>query len=306
MLAVPAVSSLGTVLLAHDSLPVVGFGDSMTAPGSGYFDLFAAQFAGRAHFNEGIGRQRTAHIVARIGAKPFTIAIPGRLLGREPQACVPSIDLLTSDRPKLIKVALPGVGPCVLRGDPAAGYTITTDKTVRVADCLPARVVSGYTDTRERLEAAPGIETLHRGLIVIRAGRNDLSANDFSISSIISDIWAAVSLVRRSAEKVIVAGVTNGSFDLPVRMGGKSAHDDHAVMVLDRTTALNEALRRAFGDGFVDPLANHLSKGGGSQYEIGGRLFSVLGSEVLIDGVHENDRGKDQTASLIYAKYLSM
>ncbi|RQS00228.1 hypothetical protein DIE02_27725 [Burkholderia sp. Bp8991] len=282
---------------------LVLFGDSMTAPGSGYGDNMPALFPTRTIYNQGIGGQRTSSIAVRFGIpNRLTLAVTGNQIPTSGSvACTPNILMLPSGDVTRVTV---GGTLCDLATSDGTNYTLkpvtAPSSPVNLANPAPATIVTAYVAGSSAASATP-IITFQQGVVIIRTGKNDIGKTDYSQSQVLADVAAMVQAVAARAKSVLVLGVTNGYNDLPTTMGGTQPDEPTSAARLIQIQQLNSALAAAHGTRFLDPLANHIAHGGGQAYTVNGTAYTVLTSTVLVDGIHENATGKSNTAALVQA-----
>jgi len=294
--------AVGFSYLALPTTDLVLYGDSMTAPGSGYGDALAALYPGRVTINQGQGGARTAGICLRFGVPGLTLAVAGNAIPTSGSvSCTPNNGLLPGTGTNAIRVSVGGV-ECDLAAVSGA-YSLTPvvypSSPVALANPAPAVALSARASGSTSASLAPRLTAMQQGVFIIRAGRNDVDKSDYSQSDTLAWIVAAVDAVKSRAKAVLVLGVTNGPIDLPESMGGSKATEAASDLVLSNIAALNAALASTFGPRYLDPLANHVALGGATSRTVNGNTYQVLNSTFISDGIHENSTGWANTAALV-------
>jgi hypothetical protein len=303
-----------------DTLPPVSmWGDSQTAGSSGYGDRLAALLPTRRSYNEGIGGQRIEMIAARMGAVPTilrrSLVLPasGRV---ELAAADLSIDLLHAPSGQsLVKVDVAGTS-AVLRyragTDPKSGrYTLARIQPTNAPTSLAAGAAVFATSgiATSDPDAAPPLSSLLKGVVLIRAGRNNLSDPSFDIAKGLDLMDKVVRHVERHTARIIVIGQMLGYIDLPPEQGGKSLSPAKTITLFESVSRWNDALAARYPGYYTDVQAYHVTHGGGQPITLadGGqtRTFTVLTAAapqpILRDGLHENAAGQRQTAEQMRA-----
>jgi hypothetical protein len=295
--------------------PIAMWGDSQTAEGSGYGASLAALMPERRSYNLGIGGQRLEMIAARMGAVPVTlrreIALPASGSVRlSPEDL--SIDLLRAPSGVLSMRVDAGGVPCVLtyqagasssqgvyllaRSNPAeAPTTFRAGTALRV---LSASVAGDDAGAAEPLDALLG------GVVIVRAGRNDLNDPSYDITRGMGLMDRIVTQAERHGRRIIIAGQMLGYGDLPAEMGGGSPNAERSAAVLGLQARWNQELARSFPAYYADVQAYHVARGGGAAVSLMGQggpvRYTVLTKDAKVpalrDGVHENVAGQQQTA----------
>lgn len=134
----------------------------------------------------------------------------------------------------------------------------------------------------QRFQATPA---LHDHTTVIWAGRNDVaSANS---AATVSD-WIRKMVALLPHDRYLVLSVTNGS------------HEPVGATGYNRILAINESLREAFGDRYLD--VRSLLVDAATPEEAGARSSDVPPPSLLLDNIHLNERGHAIVASAVLAR----
>lgn len=322
-LIVPARWDRARGLLARD--PALGaaialWGDSQSTDGSGYADELAGLFPARTIYREGIGGQKTAMIAARMDAIPVQIK---REVVLPPSgsatlaADMLSIDLFRTLSARIAARVTLGSVPCALVFDPAGGgghgaYTLTPLRPLAAALKVPAGTrlepISGFVPGTDAA-SAPELSTLLEGVVVIRAGRNDLNA-PYPLATGLDLLAAMVRQARRHTSRIVVVGQMLGYADLPRARDGAAPDDARGAMLLGQQSRWNAALAQRWPDYWADVQAYHVAHGGGQHVKLASPAgtagdFVVLTptaqTPALVDGIHENAAGQLQAAEMLRA-----
>lgn len=294
--------------ISYPSLPstdLVLYGDSMTAPGSGYGATLAALYPSRTTYNAGIGGQRTSGIAARFGVPGLTLAITGNAIPTAGSvSCVPNILLLNNPGGSTSAVLVSVGGVTCNLAQTSGAYTLTPlaypASAVAVPNPAPATVMTGFVDSGSATLATP-LSTHQTGVVIIRAGKNDVTKADYDKAATLASIASMVDAIKSRAKAVLVLGVTNGYADLPVALGGSAPSDATSDLWLASVADFNTTLAGIYGARFLDPLANHVALGGATAQTVNGHNYMVLNNTILSDGTHENATGWARTAALVQA-----
>lgn len=284
------------------------FGDSMIADAAtGIAPELVAALPGRTIYKQGIGGQDAKQVAARMGAIPITVTVAGGSIPVSgPATCTPSVDLLRrSGGVASCKVMVQGV-LCTLTFDfamnvGAGGYSLTAIDPpavpVAVAVDTAMRVLSGWVSGASATAAVP-LGDLLSGTVIIRVDRNDADPSN-AVEEVLASNEAIVRQLQGFTKCWLWLGTTNGYADKVVADGGERSSPESSHAYLSRVAAFNQAGKQMFSINFLDVMANHLASGGGQAYNVLGKVFSVLSSAVLVDGVHENASGKNLTVQMV-------
>jgi len=300
--------------------PLSMWGDSQTAPGSGYGDRLASMMPGRRSYNLGIGGQRLEMIAARMGAVPVTLRRKLVLPGSGPVdlgADDLSIDLLRGPSdPLSVRISVGGVQAALVHrpgADPKHGlYTLSrlhaAQGTTSLDAGTPVMVLSGTVRGDDPSGAEP-LPALFKDVVVLRAGRNNLNDPGYDIDQGLRLVGRMVDTVQRHTRKIVIIGQMLGYGDLPPQQGGGSTGAERSAALLALQARWNRELAQRFPGYYADVQAYHVAHGGGESVTLpaqgGTARFTVLTRTaplpVLADGVHENAVGQQQTAEQVKA-----
>lgn len=290
----------------NSSISVIG--DSMAfmlAP------FVAALYPSRTTYNEGIGGQTTQHVAARMGALQVTTTGAITLPTSGTVAVTPSIDLLYSNRSSAwsCRVMVLGIECWLVCAITTGAYTLKPVSYPASPLTVPAgtniRVISGVSPTTDPSNE-PLLKTMLSGTVVVRASRNDtaLIGSGSGRTTVLGYMQAIANQVAAYKGNLLLMTGTNGTIDMPVSSGlpGASASDAaSADGKLAGIAAFNALLLSTFPDTCIDPLANHVMRGGSTNQTPVSTTYAVLNSTVLdTDGLHENTAtGRPQTAAFV-------
>lgn len=298
------------------------WGDSQTAPGSGYGASLAALYPGRTAYNQGIGGQTIEMIAARMDARALTltaaVTIPTSGSAAVPIATLSTHLLqLAGAGSAVIKVIIKGVTCALAFTYGSANYTLTPidypAQAITAAIGTVVKVLTGFVSGTNPATCVP-LQTLLAGVVIIRAGRNNINGGliNYDVDSGLALIEAMVSKARRFTDKIVVVGQMLGYADLPTSLGGSRPDDLASWAILAAVKAWNAALAGRFGSWFFDAQAYHVANGSGEAKTIspGGTAYTytvltaTAGTVALSDGIHENAGGQARTAAGLAATQI--
>lgn len=272
---------------------IILWGDSMTAPASGYGDIFAP-ITSKVVRNAGVGGESSIGVCARQGAIPFMLLPDGNVIpasGGVPVTIVEPVStypMLQGDGiPDGIVVGtLAGVeGTLSLAkvGEPwahDAGDVYTFTRTVNGDAVSVPRATPFITNFSE---------LRRKDIAVIWIGRNNLTAKD----RIIADIKAMVKHMSASNPRFIIMGVTTAKREV-------TASTNYVAI-----RALNDALYLEYGKRFID-VHTHLTTYGlldagipATTADTADISLGVVPISLRVDTVHLNTAGKTVVANLV-------
>ena len=279
---------------------VVGWGDSMTAAGSGYGNLFNSDHPEYSFSNQGMGGQRAEAIAARTGALPITCRITGNEIPASGSVVLsgnPTPAILLTSGVRSLKVSIGGVEG-MLEKDASGVHTFTRTSggaTVTVPDPVSVTVLSGLSNL-------VSLNDVLERTNIFWIGRNDVGKIDYDEVEVLSLIRAAVDQQRPYCRKLLVVGVTNGIYDLSTSQGGTKSSDTEAQEALEQILSLNSALSDEYGANFIDmmPALQTENPAFFTTYNVNGTAYSVLDTTFSDDGVHGNSVGRQAVSDIIY------
>lgn len=279
------------------------WGDSLTAPGSGYGDTFASLMTGYLVSINGIGGQRSFQVAGRQGAVINSyneLTIPsGQIPASGSVACNPNY--MYSGPPggtNSARISVAGITGILTTSVSSGGAVTTTfsrdveGPAVNVTNPVKFSPESGLGNQYTPLK------DLRRRITFIYIGANDVGKSDYSQEFVLSQIDAMVSNLRAVCAKYLVLGATNAWGNLPVSQGGTRSDDATSQKYMDQIEALNAALKSKYDSLFFDTHAElAVTPGYSNTYTVLGKNYSVLTNVVSNDGVHYTTVGKNVIAN---------
>lgn len=293
----------GTEYPFNPTATVVGWGDSMTAGGSGYGDIFKADYPALNYSSQGLGAQRAEHIAARAEGLETFVVIDGDEIPASGSVVVTSlgIDLLftggMSVRDILVSVA--GVEGELVRTGATGEYTFerssSGDAVTVSADGELMTILTGLAQSETLIDTQKRIN-------IFWAGRNDVAEVDYSQAAIMESVAAMVRTQKAFCREYLVIGVTNGIDDIPTSMGGLQPTEEDSAVILNNIINLNAALAETYGDLYVDMLTelDAANPSYFTTYNISGTNYDVLDATFSSDGLHGNTTGRTSVSTIIY------
>lgn len=279
----------GTVEYPFNTTPsTTGWGDSMTAAGSGYSDIFAVAYPQYNHDSEGMGGQLSYQISARAGGYPVVCSATGNQIpatGAVDVLINPIFLLASSGGNQQIKVEIAGVEGVLNFTKVDTTYTFTRDAAgaaVNITSTEPVAIKSG-------LNINDPIDTLNSNICIYWAGRNDVGKVGYNQAVTIQNIKDAVATHKAFNSNYLVLGVTNGWAD------------DGTVKLL-QIDDLNTALSLEFGDRYVDMITRLGIEDPTYITPLSylGVFYDALNINFTGDGIHGNTAGRTAVSKIIY------
>jgi hypothetical protein len=279
----------GTVEYPFNTTPsTTGWGDSMTAAGSGYSDIFAAAYPQYNHDSEGMGGQLSYQISARAGGYPVVCSATGNQIpatGAVDVVINPIFLLDSSGGNQQIKVEIAGVAGVLYFTKASTTYTFTRDAAgaaVSITSTEPVAIKSG-------LNINDPIDTLNSNICIYWAGRNDVGKVGYNQAVTLQNIKDTVATHKAFNSNYLVLGVTNGWAD------------DGNVKLL-QINDLNTALSLEFGDRYVDMITRLGIEDPAyiTPLSYSGVFYDALNSNFTTDGIHGNTAGRTAVSKIIY------
>jgi lysophospholipase L1-like esterase len=272
---------------------LASFGDSMTAGGSGFSDIFSSSYPKYAISSQGIGGQKSHQIACRTGGSPLVGTLASNQIPASGPVAITDMTVsLVRDDGHHILVSIQGVEGRLLKADDSYTFTRTiAGGIVNTSVDEPVIVLSGGNETITLKELNGRINT-------IWMGRNDIGKSDYNQQTVLDLIAQAVSSQNAYNKKFLVLGITNGFNDITT---GK------IDVYLPQIKALNTALSSIYGDNFVEMISAlkeqnpdyiTVSTTGGIDYDVLNEVFST-------DGTHGNAAGRTSVAKIIFDKLQS-
>ena len=269
-------------------LNTTGWGDSMTAAGSGYSDIFSATYPQYNHDSEGMGGQQSYQISARAGSYPVVCSATGNQIpatGAVDVVINPIFLLASSGGNQQIKVEIAGVAGVLNFTKASTTYTFTRDAAgaaVSITSTEPVAIKSG-------LNINDPIDTLNSNICIYWAGRNDVGKVGYNQAVTLQNIKDAVATHKAFNSNYLVLGVTNGWAD------------DGNVKLL-QIDDLNTALSLEFGDRYVDMITRLGIEDPTyiTPLSYSGVFYDALNSNFTTDGIHGNTAGRTAVSKIIY------
>ena len=290
------------------------WGDSM---GFMLSPVLAALYPSRTTYNQSIGGQTTQQTAARMGAIQVTatggFTMPATVTT---VAVTPSIDLLFSNRSSAwsCRVMVLGIECWLVCAATTGAYTLQPVTAPGSAFTIPAgtpiKPISGVLVGTDP-SSAPLLKTMLSGTVVIRCSRNDtaLISGGAGRTTVIGYMQAMVNQVAAAKGNCLLMTGTNGTFDMPISSGLPGASSADAATADSKLSAIatfNALLLSTFPDVAVDPLGNHVMRGGSTNQTPVSTTYAVLDSSTLqSDGLHENSTGQARTAAQVQANITS-
>ncbi|MBN9146524.1 MULTISPECIES: hypothetical protein [unclassified Novosphingobium] len=285
-------------------------GDSTSAQLAPYL---AALYPGRTTYAQGLGGQTTQQVAARLGAAQVTLAA-FTLPTSGSVAVVPSVDLLSiANRTVAVSCRVMVLGiPCNLVCAASTGaYTLTPTAYPASALTIPAgtpiTVISGVSQSTDP-SAAPSLDTMLAGNVVLRTSRNDttLLTSGAGMTSVLGWMGSIAAQVAARGGRLLLCTCINGNYDMPSASGlagANSASDAVADARLAAIASLNAQMLANWPDKVIDVLGNHILRGGGAARTVNGNTYTVLDQPTMrSDGLHETDAtGLPLTAAFVQA-----
>ena len=280
------------------------WGDSLTAPGTGYGDTFAALVPGYSVSIEGIGGHRIAQIAARMGAVTNSnnnVTVTGGIIPAS-GAVNCSANYLVAGPPtdtKSVSGTLAGVAG-VLKTSTSAAASVTTTFT-RSVDGEAVNVATPALFVPTAGISGKPLKDLRSRINVIYAGANDIGKSDYDQAFVLARIEDMVANLRAVCPRFVILGLTNGWGNLPASQGGTRADDATSKQFMDQIAALNAALKTRYGELFFDTHAKVVAANPGysANYVVGVKTYQVLTATVISDGIHYTTTGKTTIANAL-------
>lgn len=303
----PILSSEETIWPVNAPNMIIGWGDSMTAPGSGYFDVLMSQ-ASMSIFggvNQGIGGQTSYSIALRAAGINQMVSIENNTIPASGTVNITTVSsaFLNQNLAAKAKIqGVPGLYRNVFNTDGSNSRTFTVDASysgpsVTVVGQVDLEFTGTYFDSSLPTGGVLFSETRNY-IHSIRMGRNDVGKPNYSQSESLSNIASVVAHIQTFNKKFYVMGVTSAYSDLPTSMGGTKTETE-SVEIVTQITNLNLALSEIYGSNFVDIQAAMIAAGYGQTVTVSGNQYTVLNNIWSGDGVHESSVGKLATANHI-------
>lgn len=302
---VPAAGGTEAITLSDTSIALVS--DSM-GQGAVLTGLQTA-YPTRAINPVSEGGEQTSGVAISFGVPRLTLAVAGNAIptGGGVATCTVNYSFLNSGQCAKVEVtAVNGnkylctvyqassqyyIKPVV---DPGAGITL--------ANPCNAGVVSyqgGGTDA----SALQSLESAYRGTLIMRHSTNSVGFDrGFVLGETLQWYRDIIALMRPLARQILIVGILPAPGNVPISLGGTSALSEANCKIgLDNTLALNAALKSEFPQAYLDPLANHkaISASNVSNFTVGGTVYEIANSNVIVDGTHENATGASNTVTMI-------
>lgn len=279
-------------------------GDSLTAPGTGYGDTFAALVPGYSVSIEGIGGHRIAQIAARMGAVTNSnnnVTITGGIIPAS-GAVNCSANYLVAGPPtdtKSVSGTLAGVAG-VLKTSTSAAASVTTTFT-RTVDGEAVSVATPALFVPTAGISGKPLKDLRSRINVIYAGANDIAKSDYDQAFVLARIEDMVANLRAVCPRFVILGLTNGWGNLPVSQGGTRADDATSKQFMDQIAALNAALKARYGELYFDTHAKVVAANPSyaANYVVSGNTYQILTATVISDGIHYTTTGKTTIANAL-------
>lgn len=299
-----AVESGTTVPAGTRDLVLIG--DSMSAPGSGIADTMPAKVPDRAVYVSAEGGEQTAGIAVSFGVPDLlTLAISGNVIPTTGTVTfVPNINFMNTGTCARVEV-------CDETGSPVLCYAYNAGGTYSLRPAVyPAAALKVQNPARTRVvslqaqgtdpSGATALSLLYPKTGVIRPARNDIGSDrSYSGSTVVSLVQRIAALF--TSGRYIVLGPTNGPSDVPTSAGGSNSGVSaaNAQITLDNCIDLNSRLAAAFTDRYRSVIGNFKALGSTTVFTVNGSAYTVVSSSVLIDDLHENTTGKNNTSDLV-------
>jgi hypothetical protein len=284
---------------------LVGWGDSMTAPGSGYFDTLVGLLPGRVGTNQGIGGQQSFQIAARAAGFNLTCNVTGGQIPASGSVAITGLSNFILNTNYSVDAVIAGVPGTITEHYTQANVDNTFTFTPAASYAGPAVNVTNpvavtptstfYSATVTSVPLATTRQRIHS----IRVGRNDVGKVGYNQAASIANIDSIVQKIASYHKWFFVMGVTSSYGDLPVSQGGNQATDAASQTIMDQIAALNAALAAKYGPRFCDVQAAMIAQGYGQVATVNGSQYTVLNNVWSTDGIHETTVGKLATANLI-------
>ncbi|RDK01428.1 TolB family protein [Paraburkholderia lacunae] len=284
---------------------LIGWGDSMTAVGSGYFDTLVGLLPGRMGTNQGIGGQQSYQIAARAAGFNLTCNVAGGQIPASGPVSITGLSNFILNTKFSVDVVIAGVPGTITEHytqanvdntftfTPAASYT---GPAVNVTN--PVAVTPTTTFYSATIASVP-LATTRQRIHSIRVGRNDVGKVGYNQATTLANIDSIPQKIASYHKWFFVMGVTSSYGDLPISQGGNQATDAASQTLMDQIAALNAALAARYGANFVDVQAAMIAQGYGQTATVNGSQYTVLNNVWSNDGIHETTVGKQATANLI-------
>ncbi len=225
---------------------LIGWGDSMTAPGSGYFDTLLAQpaMAGRVGTNQGIGGQVSAQISQRAGGLALTGSVTGGQIPANGSVALTGLNFIqnTNYSVDAVIAGVPGTITehyTVANSDNTYTFTVSpsyTGPAVPVAN--PVTITPTSTFYPAGSSGVPFTTTRNR-IHSIRIGANDIGKVGYSQATTLANIAAVVDRISSYYKWFFVMGVSSAYGNQAVAQGGLRADEATAQLFNDQIIALN-------------------------------------------------------------------
>lgn len=284
---------------------LIGWGDSMTAVGSGYFDTLMGLLPGRIGTNQGIGGQQSFQIAARAAGFNLTCNVVGGQIPPSGPVSITGLSNFILNTNFSVDAVIAGVPGTITEHYTQANVDNTFTFTPAVSYIGPAVNVTNpvavtptttfYSGTIASVPLAATRQRIHS----IRVGRNDVGKVGYSQATSLANIDSIPQKIASYHKWFFVMGVTSSYGDLPTSLGGNQVTDTASQTIMDQIAALNAALAARYGANFVDVQAAMIAQGYGQTATVNGSQYTVLNNVWSSDGIHETTVGKQATANLI-------
>lgn len=302
------LNNAGALIQGATNNNIAVFGDStatMLAP------FIATLYPARTVSDNGIGGQTTQQTAVRMGGEPVTCSGSVTLPTSGTVAVTPSVDLLFSNRSSAwsCRVMVMGIECHLVCAATTGAYTLKPVSYPASALTVPAgtpiRVISGISKSSDPSNA-PLLSSLLSGVVVVRCSRNDTATilSSGGRTTILGYMQKIVNQVSFYGGKLLMMTCINGTFDMNTASGLPGASAATAADADSRLSSINTfnaQMQAAWPDQVIDPLGNHIMRGGSTDRTPVSATYAVLNSTVLdTDGLHENSAtGRPQTAAFV-------
>ncbi|SHF06002.1 hypothetical protein SAMN02745157_1541 [Kaistia soli DSM 19436] len=301
----------GGEVLAESGPELVGFGNSLMDPGF----LPSLTPLGYTVDIEGRSGQRDDHIAARMGAVPVTLVVSGNTIPTSGNVAVSSItpdifdhlDVDCSFRIEVLGAAgevIPGKLTKVFSTGVIGFTRYFAGDAVTVPNPATMRVISGKGEGTLDPSAALSLDVLRRRTALLYPNFNSITIVDgsYPTSAIIARNAAMVAALLPVIKRFAWIGDVCGYSRLTAAQAGGSyagtipADDVASQVLIERTIAINEANRAAWGPNYFDQTAYMKSRGYTTVKTVNGVAYDIVLPSILTDGVHHGTLGKTEIA----------
>lgn len=302
------INGSGEIFPVNALSRVIGWGDSMTAPGSGYFDVLMSQpdMSKLSGINQGIGGQRALSIVQRAGAAIQNCIIENNTIPASGSVNITNAINAFYNQTLAARAEIAGVKGVFknlydsTNNKNITTFTVDADYTggaVNVTNPVEVKFIGTYFNASLATGGTLFKET--RNFIhSIRIGRNDVGKADYNQTDTIMLIDSLVKKIQTFNKQFYVMGVTSAYSDLPTSMGGTKT-EAASIEIMNQIKNLNLALAEKYGSNYIDIQTAMIDAGYGQTVTINGNTYTVLNNTWSSDGVHESSVGKLATANHI-------